>query len=300
MIKELDRKIIQELQKDGRASYNKLASDLGVSASTVSRRIENLIESKMIAIRALPNPNKLNFSANALITINCDLSEISNISHQMEANFYVNNIQIIFGRFDILIMVYFPTWEMLHRFINKELFGIDGVKDAEIYFIKDIKKRYAGIFKNSSLDEKPMSIRPFDQKLIEALVHNGRSNVKDLAQQFGVHESMVSRRLSFLLQKDIIRICAVTNPEALGRLANAMIILEMEPDELENVCSKLDKVPEIHLIMTMLKGNRVIVGIHSESNKLLFQVIKERIHTIKGIKETETFIRAQYMKRYYG
>ena len=56
MITKTDKKIILELQKNGRASYAQLASKLGISVSTVASRIERLIRSRVIEIRAIPNP----------------------------------------------------------------------------------------------------------------------------------------------------------------------------------------------------------------------------------------------------
>ena len=72
MISKTDKKIILELQEKGRASYAELASKLGISVSTVATRTEKLISSRVIEIRAIPNPYKMGLQANALIAIKAE------------------------------------------------------------------------------------------------------------------------------------------------------------------------------------------------------------------------------------
>jgi acetylornithine/succinyldiaminopimelate/putrescine aminotransferase len=78
------------------------------------------------------------------------------------------------------------------------------------------------------------------------------------------------------------------------------MVLEVEANRVETICRDLAKLQEAHTIMTMIKGNGVVVGIHSLNNETLYQLIKEQILCIKGVKRSETFIRADIKKRYYG
>jgi len=299
MISATDKRIILELQNKGRATYAELASRLGYSASTIAKRIDRLIESDTITIRALPNPYKMGLEANAVIAIKCDPLKMDHVCTRLKKNFFINNIHTIFGRFDILTIVYFPSWELLHRFINQELFAIQGVEQAETYHINEIKKRYLGLFDNSE-PAKPNDIKSIDRKLIEALVKDGRVHVNELAEKLGSNVSTISRRISHLLNEEIVKICAVPNPSKLGYASNATMVLDVEADRVNDICRDLAKVPENHTIMTMIKGNGVIVGIHSWNNASLYHLIEENILCIKGVKRTETFIRAEIKKRYYG
>ena len=69
---KIDLKLIAELQKDGGISYSDLGVRLGITPRTVAKRVEGLIESKLITIRAQPNPYKLGLSASAVIAIKAD------------------------------------------------------------------------------------------------------------------------------------------------------------------------------------------------------------------------------------
>lgn len=276
-----------------------LSTRLGYSPSTIARRIDRLIESETITVRALPNPHRMGLEANALVAVTCAPSKADYVCDQLKDNFFVNNIHTIFGRIDILTIVYFPSWELLHRFINKELFAIKGVEQAETYYIKDIKKRYQGLFEKLN-PAKPSDIKPIDRQLIEALVKDGRVHVNELARKLDSNVSTISRRISSLLKKDIIKICAVPNPAKLGYSSNATMVLDVEADRVNEICRVLYDVPQLHTIMTLIKGNGIVVGIHAQDNERLYQLMKNKILCIKGVKRTETFIRAEIKKRYYG
>lgn len=59
------------LHSNGRATVDELASDLSVSKATVSRRLDAMISSGTLFIRAVVDPASLGFPVESLITITC-------------------------------------------------------------------------------------------------------------------------------------------------------------------------------------------------------------------------------------
>src|SRR5258708_27574200 len=68
-IDEIDRKIIEALQIDGRRPFTKLAVELGISEASVRQRVANLINTHVMQIAAITNPVKLGFSLACMIGI---------------------------------------------------------------------------------------------------------------------------------------------------------------------------------------------------------------------------------------
>jgi Lrp/AsnC family transcriptional regulator for asnA, asnC and gidA len=300
MVSETNRRLILELQRDGAASYAHLARRLGITTQTVAKRMEGLIHSDIMQIRALPNPYRLGLSANALIAVKVEPSKTDEVCDALIDNFYVNLVQPVFGRFDILMIVYFPNWDMLHDFINNELNHVDGIMKVEPYFIKDIVKRYERLFIKEPYHEGPSKMKDVDWTLIRELSENGRAHAGDLAEKLGLHVTTVYRRIASLLNNNVIKISAVPNPAAFGYLSNAHIAMDAQADRVAAICTRLHSYPDIHLIMTMVNGSGIIAGIHKESNETLYGFIKDKIAGLKGIRNTETFIRTEIRKRYYG
>jgi Lrp/AsnC family transcriptional regulator for asnA, asnC and gidA len=295
-----DLKLIAELQKDGGVSYSDLGNRLGITPRTVAKRVEGLIESKLITIRAQPNPYKLNLSASAVIAIKADPTKIDHVCELLSGHFHVNLVQTVFGRFDILIIVYFPSWELLHQFINDELYAIDGVAQVELYFVKEIFKRYERFFEKEPFVNNGLKLKKTDWMLIEELAKDGRTNPVVLAKKLGIHVTTVYRRISALVKGSIIKISGVPNPSRLGYSANAYIILDVDPREVENTCSILYSHPEVHFIMTLSNRSGMIVCVHTKNTETLYEFLKKKISPLKGLINTETFIRAMVQKTYYG
>lgn len=300
-ITNADYKLVLALQKDGSLKYSELADQLGITAKTVAKRVERLLAAKVIAIRAQPNPYKLGLSASALIALKADPSKIDLICEKLAENFYVNLVQTVFGRMDILAIVYFPNWEMLHDFINNELYQVDGIAQVELYFIKTVLKRYERFFGEDVFTNGPSKVKAIDWELIKELAKDARANPNELALNSGIHVSTVYRRIEALLSGGIIKISAVPNPSRLVRYsANAYIILDMDPHQVDQICTNLLNFPEVHFIMTMNNRSGVIVCVHAQDNDSLYQFIKKNLAFQKGLINTETFVRAMVHKTYYG
>ena len=141
MIDEIDRKLILELQKDGRCSYSVLARRLRTSVSTVSRRIERLLRDNIIVITAVPDPASVGYLAFAMIALDVELERTDDVCAVLAAHPSVYFTGLALGRFDILTCVHFPSSEMLFDFVKNELPRIDGVRQVETFYIVESKKQ---------------------------------------------------------------------------------------------------------------------------------------------------------------
>jgi len=295
-----DLKLIEELQKDGNLSYSKLGARLGITPRTVAKRVEGLIESKLITIRAQPNPYKLNLSASAVVAIKADPTKIDHICDLLSGHFNVNLVQTVFGRLDILIIVYFSRWDLLHNFIRNELYTIDGITHAEFYFVEEVHKRYDRFFEKEPFSDDRIKLKGTDWTLIEELAKDGRADPAELAGKLGIHVTTVYRRVSALMKGNIIKISGIPNPSRLGYSANAFIILDVDPKEVDNTCSSLSSHPEVYFILTLSNRSGMIVCLHTKNTEMLYEFLKKKVAPLKGLINTETFIRAVVQKTYYG
>ncbi len=294
-----DLRLIAELQADGSASYADLAAKLNITPKTVAVRIGRLIKSKVITVRAQPNPYKLGLFANAVIAIKVDRSKIKDICEHLSGHFFVNLVQTVFGRFDIMISVYFPSWELLHQFIHEELYAIAGIKKVEFYIVRDVLKRYDQFFQKEPFSNGHTKLTDTDWILIWELAKNGRANTVKLAEKMGVHVTTLYKRINALCKSEIIKIIAVPTPSRSDVSSSAYIMLDAEPLELNNICNSLYPLPEVHFIMTLNYRSGAVVCIHAKNTETLYEFITEQISPLKGLIDCETIIRAMVQKTYY-
>ncbi len=300
-LNKTDYQLIRELQRDGSASYSDMAEKLSITAKTVAKKTERLLADKMISIIARPNPYLLGLFSSAVIVLKTNLAKNEAICRALSENFHVNLVQTVFGRYDILAIVYFPDIEQLHRFIDDEIYAMDGVLKVKSYFIKDVFKRYDRFFGKQPCAGNPVKMKDTDWHFVKTLARDGRANPVQLARASGTHLSTVYRRIEALQKSGAIKISAVPNPSRLTPYsADAYVLLEAEPHEVDEICTKLSRFPEVQFLMTMNNHSGLILCIHSKNNGTLFQFIQQHVSYPKGLANVEIFVRAVIHKTYYG
>ncbi len=141
---KLDREIIFELQKDGRASFSKLSKNLGISNSTIRRRVESLLKNGVITITAIPDPVKVGYNVVVVIGISADLKNIEPVIRQLSKDPCNHLIAATTGRYDIVSWSLFSSSQELTEYLTKRLARIKGITKAETLLSLDTKKRTFG------------------------------------------------------------------------------------------------------------------------------------------------------------
>ncbi len=100
----------------------------------------------MLKIVGVPNIEKLGYKAHAIISLDVELTKIDEVCNKLIGNPNIHFVAVLYGRFDIILFVHFPTQEELHDFVIRELSAINGVLNIETFFIAEMKKRYGGPF----------------------------------------------------------------------------------------------------------------------------------------------------------
>jgi DNA-binding Lrp family transcriptional regulator len=295
-----DLKLITALEENGRASYAQLARSLGISVATASQRVDQLLKQGTLTINAVPNPYKIIYPANAIICLKVPMDKIDIITGRMKSILNVNMVVTTFGRFNIVIAVYFKTLEKLHHFISTELSENIDIDEVEVYFVKDVIKRYDEVFNNRPLDQNYVKIDNIDEHIIEQLSENGRYSCAHIANKLGISISSVSKRLYRLLQEDVIHVKAHTDPIAIGAQANAFLFIQTDHRKTNNICSKLCSCPETVTLMSLINGRDIWVNVIAKNLELLYKFVKREMTPAAGIISMETLFRGEIIKRYYG
>src|SRR5512145_3310679 len=79
-VSELDKRIIEHLQADGRRPFTQIAADLGVSEAAVRARTNRLIERGILQIVGVTDPLKLGFQQMAMIGIRCESDRLVSVA----------------------------------------------------------------------------------------------------------------------------------------------------------------------------------------------------------------------------
>jgi Lrp/AsnC family transcriptional regulator for asnA, asnC and gidA len=142
---ELDTKIIELLQEDGRASNAGIARKVGVSEGTVRRRLRRLIQDEYIRVVALLDPARMGYASEALIGVQVDPDKIDQVAEDLTQLDEINWVAITTGTYDIFAWATLHSSEGLGLFLRTKVGVIPGVRRTETFVNLGVKKRGYGV-----------------------------------------------------------------------------------------------------------------------------------------------------------
>jgi Lrp/AsnC family transcriptional regulator for asnA, asnC and gidA len=141
---ELDRKIIEALQHDGRASHARMARDLSVSEGTVRRRLSRLLQDRIIRVVAIAEPAQLGYQTSAFIGLKVDPARVESVATELANLGETEHVAITTGSYDVFIWVNLASSEALANFLHRKVGTVEGVRQTETFVSLETRKRSAG------------------------------------------------------------------------------------------------------------------------------------------------------------
>ena len=100
----LSKRIIEQLQEDGRRSYAAIGKAVGLSEAAVRQRVQRLVDVGIMQIVAVTDPLMLGFSRQTMIGIKCG-GDLEQVADRLAAIDEIDYVVITSGSFDLLVEV---------------------------------------------------------------------------------------------------------------------------------------------------------------------------------------------------
>ena len=142
---ELDTKIVQLLQADGRASNAHIARIVGVSEGTVRRRLRRLVQDEIVKVIAVPNLGKMGYNTAALIGLQTDPGRVDDVAEAIATLEEAQYVAVTTGAYDVFTWVGLTSASELGAFLRSKIGTIPGVRRTETFVNLAIKKRTYGL-----------------------------------------------------------------------------------------------------------------------------------------------------------
>ena len=137
----IDRRILQALQANGRASYDELAAGVGLSASATLRRVKRLEESGVISgYAALVAPERVGLGLTSYISVRLakhsdQRSPVDDFAAAVQTWPEVVECAALTGEMDYLLRVLVRDMAHYSRFIMDSLLKHPSVQDCKTSFM---------------------------------------------------------------------------------------------------------------------------------------------------------------------
>jgi Lrp/AsnC family transcriptional regulator, regulator for asnA, asnC and gidA len=100
----LSKRIVEQLQQDGRRSYAAIGKAVGLSEAAVRQRVQRLIEAGAMQIVAVTDPLTLGFQRQAMVGVRCS-GDLERVAEQLAGMDEIDYVVITAGSFDLLVEV---------------------------------------------------------------------------------------------------------------------------------------------------------------------------------------------------
>jgi Lrp/AsnC family transcriptional regulator for asnA, asnC and gidA len=140
---DVNKRIIEHLQRDGRMSYASLAKEIGLSEAAVRQRVQRLLDGEIMQIVAVTDPLTLGFARQAMVGLKVT-GDLRAVADQLAAMAEVDYVVICAGGYDLLVELVCTDDDHLLRLLNDRIRTVPGVTGTETFmYLKLAKQTYA-------------------------------------------------------------------------------------------------------------------------------------------------------------
>lgn len=145
---DIDRRMIDELRRDGRMSAPAVAEAVGIGRATAYSRLDRLVDTGVISgFSARVDPTKVGLTVSALVLVNVRQGAWRDLREQLSSLPGVEWLGVATGRFDFVVLVRADSLAHLRDVALRELQQIDGVRSAEtVVLLDEIDRRDRAIW----------------------------------------------------------------------------------------------------------------------------------------------------------
>ena len=138
-----------------------------------------------------------------------------------------------------------------------------------------------------------------DLQIIDALQKDGRVAFAQIAEQLHVSPGMIRLRYNRLIEQGYLKVVAITNPLLMGFNTMAMIGIRVDGSKLLDVAEKISRLNEVIYLVVSSGRFDLFAEVVCRDHEDLLRFITEKLSTIDGVRESESFMHLKIVKEIY-
>lgn len=221
----IDQAIMRVLQDDGRASFSRIASQVGLSTDAVRLRVFRLTNEGILKVIGAVDPASLGLAAVAAFGLQYH-GDLQKFVESLRGREEITFLAVAVGDRNVIGEIVGRDDNALVDFLYGELAAREGVVAVDIWKSLQVIKFDTGFRltpRARPLAHKPGELDPLDTRLLRLLAQDPRASFSDIAKSLGVPYAVARRRSKALFDLGVIQAAAVidrvsTRPQCLAML----------------------------------------------------------------------------------
>ncbi|GAA0318559.1 Lrp/AsnC family transcriptional regulator [Bacillus carboniphilus] len=133
---DTDKKILQLLTENGRLSYVDIGKELGLSRVSIRDRVQQLMKNGVIEkFSVVINSEKVGKGVSAFFEVDCEPAHLVEVAQALADNPAVASCYQMTGPSTLHMHVLVEDFTSLERFINNELYALEGISRVESHIL---------------------------------------------------------------------------------------------------------------------------------------------------------------------
>ena len=142
ILDDVNKQIIELLQRDGRMSYAGLAKVVGLSEAAVRQRVQRLLDNGVMQIVAVTDPLMLGFARQVMVGLKVE-GDMRSVAAALADIPEVDYVVICAGAYDLLVELVCTDDDHLLTLLNDNIRTVPGVTGTEAFvYLKLAKQTY--------------------------------------------------------------------------------------------------------------------------------------------------------------
>ena len=139
VLDDISKRIIEQLQQDGRRPYAAIAKAVGLSEAAVRQRVQRLIDAGVMQIVAVTDPLTLGFRRQTMIAVKCD-GDLQKLADHLAGMEEIDYVVITAGSFDLLLEVVCEDDDHLLEILSR-VRAVPSVTSTETFVYLKLRKQ---------------------------------------------------------------------------------------------------------------------------------------------------------------
>ncbi|MFF5986425.1 Lrp/AsnC family transcriptional regulator [Prauserella flavalba] len=312
---DVDRRIVAALQLNGRASWKKIAQAIGATESTVARRGQQLIESRIVGVTGVLDHLRCGLGISLIVRMRCRPGRANAVADALADLPVARFVTVVSGSADVAAEVVVQRHQDVARVLVEDLPRPDDIVESESMVV--VRKfsnfeewdpgllgpgaaallRHPAPFAGPQGWHEPEHLTEQEFAIAGVLAEDGRATYAQLAAAVGASESTAARRVESLISRGCLRFRTLFETPVLGLDVNFMQWLAVEPAELENVGTRLAKEPSTRYVSaTTGRFNLCLHGALPGYGDL-YDYLTKVIGGLPGVHAADMTLQARTLKR---
>ncbi len=144
--------------------------------------------------------------------------------------------------------------------------------------------------KNTNNGKISFMLDDIDQKIVSFLQYDGRMPYTKIAEDLGITEGTVRRRVLQLKESGILQIVAIVEPHIFGWEEAAMIGISVNPNTISVIADEIANLPEVSYLFQAAGEYDLIAEVFCKDRDHFVSFLNNKLQKISGVLSTRSFM----------